>query len=120
MTTKTVTIDHPVLEYDRFALRDTAAGQSAAIERWACIAGLVPAGQWTAQRIHELVAAQVARTPDAIALVVGERSVSYDGLGATANPLRYMEDVLADAVPDAHIHSDRDRLQERPDLAWAT
>lgn len=84
MTTKTVTISSLVLEYDRLPLGDTAAGQSAAIERWAAVAGLVPAGPSTAQRVHGLVAAQVACTPD------------------------------------AHIHSDRDRLQERPDLAWAT
>src|SRR5438876_12397293 len=39
--------------------------------------------------VHELVAAQASATPDAVALVVGDRKLYYGELNARANQLAY-------------------------------
>jgi amino acid adenylation domain-containing protein len=41
------------------------------------------------ERIHQLIAAQAARTPDAVALIDGERRLSYRELDARANQLAH-------------------------------
>src|SRR6185436_6468701 len=66
------------------------------VERWNGTDAAYPA----AQCIHELIEAQVARTPDAIAVTYGHESLTYAQLNARANQLAHYlraRGVVADA-----------------------
>ncbi|HEX3757295.1 MAG TPA: condensation domain-containing protein, partial [Kofleriaceae bacterium] len=59
------------------------AERTLVVETWNATARPFPPGQC----VHELVEAQVARTPHAIAVIDGERELRYDELDARANQL---------------------------------
>jgi hypothetical protein len=71
--------------------------QHTLVHAWNATAAVYPSGQ----PIHQLIEAQVARSPDAPALVFGEQTLSYAQLDARANQLAHLlreQGVRADSL----------------------
>lgn len=76
-------VSQPGCTVDTLPLLDDA-GRARQWGAWAEVADAVPAGYF-----HELVAEHAARRPDAVALVQGDRKISYGLLEASANRLAH-------------------------------
>ncbi|MFZ6029473.1 MAG: amino acid adenylation domain-containing protein [Chloroflexota bacterium] len=69
--------------------------------------------------IRTAIGSGAGRGMGLLMIVVGALYIALAIAGWLYRPLRYMEDVLPDAVPDAVISADKDRLQQLADEAWA-
>jgi amino acid adenylation domain-containing protein len=85
-----------------------ASERQRVVEQWNATAAPYPDDAC----LHELIDAQVARTPDAVAVVLGDEQVSFAALAARANRLAHHLRTLG-VGPDARVALCMDR---RPDL----
>jgi pristinamycin I synthase 3 and 4 len=93
LETVAVDADRPLADVELLDAEDRAR-----LAAWNDTARVLPAEQ----RVHRLIEAQVARTPDAVALVDGDGAMTYGELDARANRLAHHL-VRRGAGPEAYV-----------------